>query len=434
MSTDQGATQKQSHTDLSLIRYTALPKRVVRSYGAFGTHDTPADYNSTVHVRMQVHEMDQNSDENEQKLIRETLETVLASERFEAAPQMSAFLRYVVEQAVTGNHNRIKAFTVAVDALGKPDTFDPQNDPLVRVLAGRLRAALTGYKEEHPKSALFITMNPGSYVPIFQKGNTNEEAVPESPEDTMRVNSAERINSAGETLTQGFKSDTIEATSVQNESSDEVRVSENQQNAESLDSQTVRQEQRPATDTEPQSSRLQKLAIASILALALSLVYFGYQRSALTESENQALAADSPLSSARMVRVRPEDPVVFVSAADHVNPFEISLNALVSSVISEGNYLKVHRYFDIEHIAQFWPEDYMLNLTVLDLPDETRIDMQLVEAQSGRLVHSQAVIFSPMAAEQLTHEEMDALIDITRSIVDESGPLRTDYSSRDISR
>lgn len=407
---------------------------MVRSYGAFDTHDTSADYNSTVHVRMQVHEMDQNPDENEQKLIRETLETVLASERFEAAPQMSAFLRYVVEQAVTGNHNRIKAFTVAVDALGKPDTFDPQNDPLVRVLAGRLRAALTGYKEEHPESALFITMNPGSYVPIFQKGINSEETAPESLNDSMPVNSADQINSAGETLTQGLKPDTNEATSVQNESPGQVRVSENQQYAESLNNQTVRQEYGPATATEPQASRLQKLAIASILALALSLVYFGHQRSALTESENQGHTVDNPLSSAQIVRVRPEGPVLFVSAADHVNPLEISLNALVSSVISEGNYLTVHRYFDIEHIRQFWPEDYMLNLTVLDLPDETRIDMQLVEAQSGRLVHSQAVAFSPMAAEQLTHEEMDALIDITRSIVDESGPLRADYSSRDISR
>jgi hypothetical protein len=64
------------------------------------------------------------------------LNAVLESDKFTAAPQMSAFLKYVVEQAASGNMTRIKAYTVAIDALGKPDSFDPQNDPVVRVLAG----------------------------------------------------------------------------------------------------------------------------------------------------------------------------------------------------------------------------------------------------------------------------------------------------------
>ena len=56
-----------------------------------------------------------------------------------------------------GNKSRIKAYTVAVDALGKPDTFDPQNDPVVRVLAGRLRSSLSGYYENHPNTNVVYT-------------------------------------------------------------------------------------------------------------------------------------------------------------------------------------------------------------------------------------------------------------------------------------
>ncbi|MFT5047121.1 MAG: hypothetical protein ACI8UP_004110 [Porticoccaceae bacterium] len=101
----------------------------------------------------------------DKRQIIDALNAVLESDKFTAAPQMSAFLRYVVEQAASGNMTRIKAYTVAIDALGKPDSFDPQNDPVVRVLAGRLRAAIASYYEANPNVDFRITMRPGSYVP-----------------------------------------------------------------------------------------------------------------------------------------------------------------------------------------------------------------------------------------------------------------------------
>ena len=104
----------------------------------------------------------------EREAIARALDVVLASNRFESSPQMSAFIRFVVEQTLAGHQNRIKAFTVAVDALGKADSFDAQNDPLVRVLAGRLRTALADYHEENPDSSVQISMAPGSYVPSFR--------------------------------------------------------------------------------------------------------------------------------------------------------------------------------------------------------------------------------------------------------------------------
>jgi len=80
---------------------------------------------------------------------------------------MSAFLRYVVEQTLIGNTRRIKAFTVGIEALGKPASFDPQTDPSVRVLAKRLRSSLDTYYLQNPETKVFIEMKPGSYVPKF---------------------------------------------------------------------------------------------------------------------------------------------------------------------------------------------------------------------------------------------------------------------------
>lgn len=99
--------------------------------------------------------------------VTSALEGILTTDKFLASPQMSAFLRYVVEQTLIGNTRRIKAFTVGIEALGKPASFDPQTDPSVRVLAKRLRSSLDTYYSQNPDTKVFIEMKPGSYVPKF---------------------------------------------------------------------------------------------------------------------------------------------------------------------------------------------------------------------------------------------------------------------------
>lgn len=95
------------------------------------------------------------------------LNAILTTDKFSASPQMSAFLKYVVEQTLLGNTRRIKAFTVGIEALGKSSSFDPQTDPSVRVLAKRLRSSLDAYYEQNPNTMIYIEMKPGSYIPKF---------------------------------------------------------------------------------------------------------------------------------------------------------------------------------------------------------------------------------------------------------------------------
>ncbi len=108
--------------------------------------------------------------------VEHALNTILSDAKFSAAPQMSAFLRFVVMQTLEGNADRIKAYTVAVDALGKPATFDPQNDPSVRVLAKRLRDTLSQYYTRTDGHAVLVQLRIGSYVPSFVRA---EDSMPE---------------------------------------------------------------------------------------------------------------------------------------------------------------------------------------------------------------------------------------------------------------
>ena len=107
--------------------------------------------------------------ETDELVIRAELDRVLADRRFSGAPQMSAFLRYIVNQTLTGHADRIKAFSVGVDALGKPDNFDAQSDPSVRVLALRLRKTLTTMYENPHKCKAIIGLRVGTYVPLFYR-------------------------------------------------------------------------------------------------------------------------------------------------------------------------------------------------------------------------------------------------------------------------
>lgn len=119
--------------------------------------------------------------------IRSALDNVLSDSKFSASPQMSAFLSYVVHETMAGNADRIKAYTVAVDALGKPTSFDPQNDPSVRVLANRLRASLKNYYANNPEQALFIELYRGSYVPHFIDATGYEHVQKVSKKTTENV-------------------------------------------------------------------------------------------------------------------------------------------------------------------------------------------------------------------------------------------------------
>ena len=107
--------------------------------------------------------------ETDESVIRTELGRVLAERHFSSAPQMSAFLRYIVNQTLIGHADRIKAFSVGVDALGKPDNFDAQSDPSVRVLALRLRRTLATVYEDSLECKAIIGLHVGTYVPSFYR-------------------------------------------------------------------------------------------------------------------------------------------------------------------------------------------------------------------------------------------------------------------------
>ena len=101
-------------------------------------------------------------------LVLQELERIVASRAFRGAERARSLLRYVVEQELAEKGDRLKEYTVGVEALGRGETFDPRTDPIVRAEASRLRGRLERYYEsEGAHDLIVITLPKGTYVPIF---------------------------------------------------------------------------------------------------------------------------------------------------------------------------------------------------------------------------------------------------------------------------
>lgn len=111
--------------------------------------------------------------------MRAALARMVASPPFRAAPQLTAFLTYVVNTALAGRAHEIKGYTIAVEALGRPADFDPVADPIVRVEAGRLRRAIEAYHAaEGRNDPVWIAVPRGAYVPLVTRRVEAQVQVP----------------------------------------------------------------------------------------------------------------------------------------------------------------------------------------------------------------------------------------------------------------
>jgi len=87
-----------------------------------------------------------------------------------SSPQLTAFLRFVVEAVLEGNSDRIKGYVIALEVLKRGAKFNPQIDPIVRVEATRLRRTLERYyASAGAEEPVVITLPRGTYVPTFTR-------------------------------------------------------------------------------------------------------------------------------------------------------------------------------------------------------------------------------------------------------------------------
>lgn len=100
--------------------------------------------------------------------VRQQLARILRSRVFFPSARISRFLRFAVEETISGRASQLKEYLLGVEVFDRPADYDPRTDPIVRVEARRLRAKLSRYYEtEGVADILIIDLPTGGYVPRF---------------------------------------------------------------------------------------------------------------------------------------------------------------------------------------------------------------------------------------------------------------------------
>jgi adenylate cyclase len=101
---------------------------------------------------------------------QDALRRILDSGFLKNSPKLERFLRFVANEELEGRGESISPHAIAVKALGRRESFDPKTDPVVRVFASRLRAALSAYYEgAGSNDPVRIEIPRGGYRPSFLK-------------------------------------------------------------------------------------------------------------------------------------------------------------------------------------------------------------------------------------------------------------------------
>jgi hypothetical protein len=107
--------------------------------------------------------------------VRLELVHIFESPQFHGSKRCQDFLEYVVEQTLAGLPHGLKERTIGVAVFGRSNTYDTNEDGIVRMKASEVRKRLALYHADRGKNAaVCIELPVGSYVPTFCKRSALE--------------------------------------------------------------------------------------------------------------------------------------------------------------------------------------------------------------------------------------------------------------------
>jgi hypothetical protein len=120
----------------------------------------------------------------------EELERLLQSRVLQGSETLKAFLRYVVMESINNQDGHLKEYTIAAEVFGRNSDYDPRNDSIVRVQAGRLRSKIQEYYATEGKhDRVLIDLPKGHYNAVFAyaKGESADSSTEIELSQTLAV-------------------------------------------------------------------------------------------------------------------------------------------------------------------------------------------------------------------------------------------------------
>jgi hypothetical protein len=100
---------------------------------------------------------------------RVQVERILQSRVLRASEVLRHLFGYLAEKSLDGTADSLKEYTIGLDALGKPPSFDPRQESVVRMHTARLRQKLAEYyRTEGMDDPIVVDMPKGGFRVTFE--------------------------------------------------------------------------------------------------------------------------------------------------------------------------------------------------------------------------------------------------------------------------
>jgi hypothetical protein len=100
---------------------------------------------------------------------RAQVERILQSKVLRASEVLRHLFGYLAEKSLDGTAESLKEYTIGLDALGKPPSFDPRQESVVRMHTARLRQKLAEYyRTEGIDDPIVVDMPKGGFKITFE--------------------------------------------------------------------------------------------------------------------------------------------------------------------------------------------------------------------------------------------------------------------------
>jgi hypothetical protein len=96
------------------------------------------------------------------------IQRIVSSKAFKTSEVHRNLLTYLADKSLSGEAQNLKEYTVGLDVFGKPSTYDPRQESVVRMHVGRLRQKLTEYyRTEGVEDPILVDLPKGGFALTF---------------------------------------------------------------------------------------------------------------------------------------------------------------------------------------------------------------------------------------------------------------------------
>jgi len=124
---------------------------------------------------------------------QEQVRRIVQSKTFRTSEVHRNLLNYLSEKSLSGEGDALKEYTVGLDVFGKPASYDPRQESVVRMHMARLRQKLTEYyRTEGSEDAVIVDLPKGAFKVTFEPRPATPEpqpihVLPELPPPSYKV-------------------------------------------------------------------------------------------------------------------------------------------------------------------------------------------------------------------------------------------------------